>query len=234
MPNSPFSFLHKLAVPLRRLLACGCAAGALFVGWSLSAPDLDRTQALALEKYGQRAVDTIVAWRKMMNDTKGQPETDMVSTVNTFFNRRILFEDDIVLWKVPDYWASPLEFMGRGAGDCEDFAISKYITLRMLGISNDKLRMIYVRAQIGGASSTTSVAHMVLGYYAEPNGEPLILDNLIGSVRPAANRTDLQPVFSFNSEGLWTPGATASTSDPTTRLSRWRDVLDRMRQEGVL
>ena len=94
--------------------------------------------------------------------------------------------------------------------------------------------MIYVRAQIGGASSTTSVAHMVLGYYAQPNGEPLILDNLIGSVRPAANRTDLQPVFSFNSEGLWTPGATASTSDPTTRLSRWRDVLDRMRQEGVL
>lgn len=223
-----------LARQRRAIAILGCVGGLLFVGWSLSAPDLDRTQALALEKYGQRAADTVIAWRKMMNDTKGQPEPDMVNVVNTFFNRRILFEDDIVLWKLPDYWASPLEFMGRGAGDCEDFAISKYTTLRMLGISNDKLRMIYVRAQIGGASSATSVAHMVLGYYAQPNGEPLILDNLIGSVRPAANRTDLQPVFSFNSEGLWTPGATASTSDPTTRLSRWRDVLDRMRQEGVL
>lgn len=234
MHYSTFSVPKKLAVPLRRFFACVCAGAALYVGLSLSAPDLDRTQALALEKYGQRAADVIVAWRKMMNDTKGQPETDMVTTVNTFFNRRVLFEDDIVLWKMADYWASPLEFMGRGAGDCEDFSISKYITLRMLGIPNDKLRMIYVRAQIGGASSTTSVAHMVLGYYAEPNGEPLILDNLIGSVRPAANRTDLQPVFSFNSEGLWVAGSTTSTSDPTTRLSRWRDVLERMRQEGVL
>ena len=193
MPVLSFSALKKFAPPLRRLLVCSCAAGALFVGWSLSAPDLDRTQALALEKYGQRAADTVVAWRKMMNDAKGQPETDMVTTVNTFFNRRILFEDDIVLWKVPDYWASPLEFMGRGAGDCEDFAISKYTTLRLLGISNDKLRMIYVRAQIGGTSSTTSVAHMVLGYYAEPNGEPLILDNLIGSVRPADTSTRNRP-----------------------------------------
>jgi predicted transglutaminase-like cysteine proteinase len=229
-----FDSLTRLIRSGRRAFMLLCTAGALFVGWSLSAPDLDRTQALALEKYGQRAADTVVAWRKLMNDTKGQPETDMVTAVNTFFNRRILFEDDIVLWKLPDYWASPLEFMGKGAGDCEDFAISKYVTLRMLGISNDNLRIIYVKAQIGGAASTTSVAHMVLGYYAQPNGEPLILDNLIGSVRPAANRSDLQPVFSFNSEGLWVAGATASTSDPTTRLSRWRDVLDRMRQEGVL
>jgi predicted transglutaminase-like cysteine proteinase len=228
------AFLKCVKASRRRVAMFACAVGLFFVGWSLSAPDLDRTQGLALEKYGQRAADTVIAWRKLMNDTKGQSETDMVTAVNTFFNRRILFEDDIVLWKMADYWASPLEFMGRGAGDCEDFSISKYITLRMLGISNDRLRMIYVRAQIGGASSTTSVAHMVLGYYAEPNGEPLILDNLIGSVRPAGNRTDLQPVFSFNSEGLWVAGSTTSTSDPTTRLSRWRDVLDRMRQEGVL
>ncbi len=212
----------------------GGVAALLIIGWSMAALDLDRTQALALERYGQRAANTIGAWRKMMNDQRGQPEMDLVTQVNTFFNRRILFEDDIILWKVLDYWATPLEFMGREAGDCEDFAISKYITLRMLGIPNEKLRLIYVRAQIGGATGTTSIAHMVLGYYAEPSGEPVILDNLIGSVRPASNRTDLQPVFSFNSEALWVAGATGSTSDPTTRLSRWRDVLDRMRQEGVL
>ena len=209
-------------------------AAVLAAGWSLAALDLDKTQALALERYGQRAVDTIVAWRKLMTDIKGQGETELVTQVNTFFNRRVFFEDDIIVWKVLDYWATPLEFMGKGAGDCEDFAISKYITLRMLGIPNEKLRLIYVRAQIGGPTSTNSVAHMVLGYYADPVGEPVILDNLIGSVRQASARTDLTPVFSFNSEGLWVAGSATSTSDPTTRLSRWRDVLERMRQEGVL
>ena len=121
-------------------------------------------------------------------------------------------------------------FIGRGAGDCEDFSIAKYITLQMLGIGNDRLRLIYVRARIG---STTTVAHMVLGFYPQPTDEPLILDNLISSVRPASMRSDLAPVFSFNSAGLWVGGGTASMADPTTRLSRWRDVLDRMRQEGL-
>ena len=74
---------------------------------------------------------------------------------------------------------------------------------------------------------------MVLGYYARPTDEPLVLDNLIGNVRPASSRSDLAPVFSFNNSGLWVAGASTSTADPTTRLSRWRDVLERMRQDGL-
>lgn len=203
------------------------------IGASLAAPNLDKTQALALERYGQRAADTVAAWRRMLEDARPLSDAEKLETVNTFFNRRILFEDDMVVWQQADYWASPLEFMGRGAGDCEDFSISKYMSLLLLGVPNEKLRMIYVRARFGGPGSSQSQAHMVLGYYARPVEEPLILDNLIGSIRPAAQRTDLTPVFSFNNEGLWVPGATASAADPTARLSRWRGVLDRMKQEGL-
>ncbi|MFZ3159771.1 MAG: transglutaminase, partial [Rhodoferax sp.] len=81
--------------------------------------------------------------------------------------------------------------------------------------------------------ATPPIAHMVLGYYPEPTSEPLILDNMISSVRLASMRTDLTPVFSFNSDGLWVGGAAASSADPTARLSRWRDVLERMRQDGL-
>jgi predicted transglutaminase-like cysteine proteinase len=197
---------------------------------SIAAPDLDKTQALARERYGVRAAEIIAAWRRLMADSRNLPDSDKLNKVNTFFNRQMLFEDDLVVWGQADYWATPLEFMGRGAGDCEDFVIAKYITLQMLGIDNERLRLIYVRAKIG---STASVAHMVLGFYPQPTEEPLILDNLISSVRPASQRPDLSPVFSFNNNGLWVGGATASTADPTTRLSRWRDVLDRMRQEGL-
>ena len=196
---------------------------------SMAASDLDHIQALAQQRYGARAAETVVAWRRLMDESRALPDTDKLNRVNAFFNRRILFQTDWEVWGQEDYWATPLEFMGKGAGDCEDFVIAKYMTLKMLGIGNDRLRLIYVMAKSG---STASVAHMVLGFYAQPTGEPLILDNLITSVRAASQRSDLVPVFSFNSDGLWVGGSATSAADPTTRLSRWRDVLERMRQDG--
>lgn len=218
--------LHGLALSARRLLPGLC----LVLASSIAAPDLDKTQALALQRYGAHAAETVGAWRRLIEESRDLSDNDKLNKVNVFFNRRILFQDDIVVWQQADYWATPLEFMGRGAGDCEDFAIAKYITLQMLGIGNERLRLIYVRAKSG---ATMSIAHMVLGFYPQPTEEPLILDNLISSVRPASQRPDLAPVFSFNSDGLWVGGATTSAADPTTRLSRWRDVLERMRQEGL-
>jgi hypothetical protein len=73
---------------------------------------------------------------------------------------------------------------------------------------------------------------MVLAYYATPQAEPLILDNLIGEVRAASRRPDLTPVFSFNSEGLWQGVGQQSAGDPVARLSRWREVLAKARAEG--
>lgn len=223
----------RLPLSVRRLLP---GAGALLLGlWltyavTLAAPDLDKTQALALQRYGAGAAETIVAWRRLIEESRVLSNNDKLNKVNTFFNRRILFKTDMEVYKQEDYWATPLEFMGNGAGDCEDFVIAKYMTLQMLGIGNEHLRLIYVRYKVG---STAPIAHMVLGYYPKPNEEPLILDNLISSVRPASMRTDLTPVFSFNSEGLWVGGATASAADPTARLSQWRNVLVRMREEGL-
>ena len=73
---------------------------------------------------------------------------------------------------------------------------------------------------------------MVLAYYATPGAEPLILDNLIGDIRPASRRGDLEPVFSFNGEGLWQGVGAQSAGDPVARLSRWREVLAKARAEG--
>lgn len=202
----------------------------LILAAAMAAPDLDKTQALALQRYGTRAAETISAWRQLIVEVRSLSDTEKLNKTNAFFNRRVMFQSDQEVWGQDDYWASPLEFMGRGAGDCEDFAIAKYMTLQMLGIGKERLRLIYVRAQSG---SLPSIAHMVLGFYPQPTDEPLILDNLISSVRPASQRPDLTPVFSFNSDGLWVGGASASAADPTVRLSRWRDVLERMRQEGL-
>jgi len=212
--------------PARLAWILGLCAAILL---AVAATDFDKIASLAQQRYGPRAAETVGAWKKLIEESRELPDTEKLNKVNAFFNRRMLYETDMVIWQQEDYWATPLEFMGRATGDCEDFAIAKYMTLQILGIGNERLRLIYVRAKTGNA---TAVAHMVLGYFPQPTEEPLVLDNLISSVRPASQRSDLVPVFSFNSDGLWTPGAAASSADPTARLSRWRDVLDRMRQDG--
>ncbi|MDD2874493.1 MAG: transglutaminase-like cysteine peptidase [Azoarcus sp.] len=205
----------------------------LAIGLCTAAPDLDHMQALAVTRYGASGGEAVAAWRRMISEARDVDEAGKLARVNTFFNRRIRFVDDIIVWKQSDYWATPLETLGRDAGDCEDFAIAKYMSLRLLEVPADKLRLVYVRARIGAAGSTITQAHMVLSYFETPTAEPLVLDNLIGEIRPAGRRPDLFPVFSFNNEGLWVGGGTTSSADPTTRLSRWRDVLERMRSEGL-
>jgi predicted transglutaminase-like cysteine proteinase len=132
-----------------------------------------------------------------------------------------------------DYWASPLETLQQGRGDCEDFAIAKYFSLLATGVPAAQLRLVYVRLQLGGPGGP-SQAHMVLAYYADAQAEPLILDNLVTEIRPASRRPDLTPVFSFNSEGLWQGNGGPRMGDPVERLSRWREVLSKARAEGFL
>ena len=224
---------RSLRSPLRRLYQA--AALALLAGTLplvLAAADTGRMEDIARARYGEAVAAVVRDWRSLLGDTDTD-ELERLARVNTFFNRRLRFDDDSVVWKEPDYWATPLESLARGAGDCEDFAIAKYASLLVAGVPSERLRLIYVRARIGGPQSTLSQAHMVVGYYPTPDAEPLILDNLVSEIRPAGRRPDLFPVFSFTSEGLWVQGATTSSADPTARLSRWRSALQRMRSEGL-
>ncbi|RYY75727.1 MAG: transglutaminase [Gammaproteobacteria bacterium] len=184
------------------------------------------------KRFGTKGVTKLHAWESLLDNNKTKSTAEKNKAVNEFFNKNTRFEDDIVHWKISDYWATPLETLGSEAGDCEDYTIAKYFTLLRLGIPPEQLRLIYVKAQIGGSSSKVFQAHMVLGYYEQPNSIPLILDSLISNIEAADKRTDLRPVFSFNSEGLWVGNQAQPQIDPTARLSRWRDVLERMKQEG--
>jgi predicted transglutaminase-like cysteine proteinase len=192
--------------------------------------DAERMLAAA-QKHGPRALAGARALQATMQGAADLDDEGKLQALNQFFNRRIQSREDIEIWGQVDYWASPLEMLDKGAGDCEDFAIAKYFSLVALGMPIQKLRLVYVRAQIGGPGGLVQ-AHMVLAYYAVPNAEPLILDNLITEVRPASRRPDLAPVFSFNSEGLWQGVGSQTAGDPTARLSRWREVLVKARAEG--
>ncbi|WP_249384134.1 transglutaminase-like cysteine peptidase [Chitinivorax sp. B] len=194
------------------------------------AADLDRMQKSLEQQFGKAMVGVMGELKQLLTDSKLLSDQEKLQRANDFFNRRIRFADDKTTWARDDYWATPVELLGKGAGDCEDFSIAKYFALRDLGIPEAKLRLIYVKARMGGATSLVFQAHMILAYYAQPDAEPWILDNLIGDIRPASRRPDLMPVFSFNSEGMWVGGG--NQAQPIDRLSRWKELLLRMRAEG--
>lgn len=217
-------------MPCRRRVAVAFA-GMLMAGLVFGGFEIERMRQLALQRYGTTAVEAVDSWRNALGGWRDLPEEEQLRRVNEFFNRRIRFADDAVVWAQPDYWATPLETLGRGAGDCEDFVFAKYFTLRELGVAEGRLRMTYVRARIGGPASSITQAHMVLSYYPTPEAVPLVLDNLISEIRPASSRPDLAPVFSFNMQGVFVGGA-VQASTPVDRVSRWRELILRMRSEG--
>jgi predicted transglutaminase-like cysteine proteinase len=202
---------------------------AFSINLAIASVEIDRLLLLASQRYGDSGAAAVMAWRDLLTQAASQPDAAKLRRVNDFFNRRTRFGEDSDIWGKQDYWATPLEVLGRGQGDCEDFAIAKYVTLKLLGIPSEKLRLTYVKARIGGPQSTLVQAHMVLSYYPAPNDEPLVLDSLISDIRPASRRPDLTTIFGFNAEGLWVGGATSASR----RFSKWQSVLARMREEGI-
>jgi predicted transglutaminase-like cysteine proteinase len=202
-------------------------------GGLVAAFDFNALQQQLTANFGASRVTTLKAWQQTLTAAKKLKEPDKLKRINDFFNQHIAFEDDYSIWDQSDYWATPLETIGQGRADCEDFAIAKYYSLQNVGVPLAKLRLVYVKARLEGAGGPTLQAHMVLAYYPTPNAEPLVLDNLVPDIRPASQRKDLQPMFSFNSEAIWTGVAANSTKKAGTgQLSRWHDLLQRARKEG--
>jgi predicted transglutaminase-like cysteine proteinase len=201
-------------------------------GGTPGAWDADRMQRAA-DRHGERAGLAVRQLQPLLRDLAALPEAERARRVNEFFNRRIASREDRDVWGRADHWASPLESLAQGAGDCEDFAIAKYFALLAAGVPVGRLRLVYVQAQQGGPQGP-AIAHMVLAWYAEPNADPLVLDSLIDDVRPASRRPDLRPVFSFNGEGLWQGAGGPAVPDALARLSRWAEVQAKARAEGFL
>jgi predicted transglutaminase-like cysteine proteinase len=196
--------------------------------------DADRMR-LAAAALGPRAEAPLRDLQALLQQIALWDDAARLEAVNGHFNRHIAFADDAAVWQQGDYWASPLEALSKGESDCEDYAIGKYFALAAVGVPVTRLRLVYVRAQRPATATAPAhtQAHMVLAYHPNESEEPLILDNLVAEIRPASRRTDLTPVFSFNTEGLWQGAGPETAGDPLVRLSRWREVVRKARAEGL-
>jgi len=197
------------------------------IGFVLHAKKVNLDEAKVVSalssNYGERAAKRGTAWFRLMDKSENLDEAKKLHNVNRFFNY-LRFVDDIKLWGLSNYWATPIEFLGVNAGDCEDFAIAKYFTLLALGIPDKKMRITMVKAV------RLNQYHMVVSYYKTPGSIPLILDNIDGSIKPATQRKDLIPVYSFNGKQLWLnkKKGQGQLAGKSQRLKKWTNLNQRM------
>jgi len=138
-------------------------------------------------------------WVKFLETLKDKPPLVQLNEVNNRINKA-KYVTDKANWGKKDYWATPGEFMAR-FGDCEDYAILKYLSLRRLGWKENSLRVVAVKdlnLKVGHAVLIVLFKHPKTGKIL-----PLLLDNQIKKIANAAKVRHYQPVFSLNKYYWW-------------------------------
>jgi predicted transglutaminase-like cysteine proteinase len=210
MTRCSVTLARTLPITLAILLAM---AGTPCLGASVPA-------ASALDQAIEQA--RLSSWRSLIEQGGALDERSKLKTVNDFINRSVSYGTDREIWGADEYWATPLQTLSRGRGDCEDFAIGKYFSLVEMGVPSEKLRLTFVKAL------ALNQAHMVLAYYPNQTAQPLILDNLDPRIKRAGERRDLLPVYAFNNHGIFLAKAPQQKSAQSPQsLSRWSDVSER-------
>jgi predicted transglutaminase-like cysteine proteinase len=190
------------------------------------AMDLAKFETVLTRRYGNVGAEAFRQWRTLRADLASAPEDTKLARVNDFFNRRVRPMDDKQAWGQADYWATPAEALGAGRGDSEDIAVAKYFTLLSVDIPGDRLRLVYTRLNESDRAGKEPV-HMVLAYYPGTGRDPLVLDDHLTEIRPASQRPELKPIFSFNSQHIPVQPKTS-----TYNLTAWQKTLQRARAEG--
>lgn len=146
-------------------------------------------------------------WMALIEEVKGLDLESQLKRVNAEMNRR-RYVLDPVNWGVQDYWATPFEFF-RKDGDCEDFAIAKFITLKLAGVDPERLRIVVLQ------DLNLKVAHAVLA--VDAGARIRILDNQIRQVVDAEAIRHYQPMYSINERAWWLYRPAAPPAQPPRR-----------------
>ncbi len=229
--------MRRLASPLP--LAAWFFAGALLAQQVLDLGFTSRASNALVAQYTQRfgagVPERVNRWKAFARDQKAAGFLQRLGTprgsdsplqgVNDAINGQVKWLEDAQHWGAEDYWATPAETIGSAGGDCEDYSIAKYYMLKELGVPVARLRITYVRAL-----KLKGQAHMVLAYYATPDAEPLIMDNIDPRVRPASERSDLEPVYSFNDDEVQV--VQGNKRGKPSQIRAWLQVQERLLAES--
>jgi predicted transglutaminase-like cysteine proteinase len=174
-------------------------------------------------KYGEAAQKRFKSLQKIINESSGLSESERLVCVNNFFNQ-VPYQSDRVCWGISDYWATPIEMLGVGKADCEDYAIAKFFTLIEMGIPQEKLFLTYA------VTDDARNKHVVLAYYADERAVPLILDNRELNIVPEKVNKDYIPLYRFNLAQYmaYDQGFARKSPIDMKKLEKWETLTKRL------
>lgn len=184
----------------------------------------------AEQKYGPYARNRYEAYNAKLRELQNSSTEVKLEEINNFFNK-VPYGEDMEIWGKQDYWATPLEFLGKDKGDCEDYVIAKYFSLRDLGVESEKLYFSYVKA------SQFTRTHIVLSYFKTPSAIPLILDSINFKILAADERKDLTPIYNLNGDSLYRvsqKGQNGEKIKNNVRIhERWNRLIDDVKRNKL-
>lgn len=148
---------------------------------------------LCAKDYNACPLNALVGWQDKIKTLQGKPLSQQLAGINEYANA-YPYRNDSDIWGLTDYWASPKEFLAR-SGDCEDYSILKFFSLRALGVSNEQLRLVVVQ------DTVRNIAHAVLAVY--DGSQVYILDSLFSAVLKQEFVKQYKPYYSVNETTRW-------------------------------
>lgn len=194
--------------------------GLLWVKWRRVERDIKADLETLKECFGRPENCGSAAARQfasVINEAKAHHGRDRIETVNRRINSLIAYVSDRAQHGVPDLWTGPLATLDAGRGDCEDYAIAKYVALREAGVPADSVRFLLVRDRVAGD-------HAVLGVRQE--GRWLILDNRYTALADAEDLRHFTPLFALDQDGVKLFAAPYSNRDvaqASAPAAQWDD-----------
>ena len=175
--------------------------GPLWVKWrgmeeGLAADAASLAQCRSAPDTCTRAAKSFLAVIEEARDLEGRQR---LGVINRAINLAIRYTSDMAQYGVADLWSSPLATFASGQGDCEDYAIAKFLALREAGVAAADLRLLLAQ------NRTVNEAHAVLA--ARLNGRWLILDNRRMTLIDDEHVADLTPLFALDGDGIKQFGA---------------------------
>jgi len=119
---------------------------------------------------------------------------EKAALINQYVNRRVRYTEDIVQYGKADYWARADETLRHGRGDCEDYAIAKYVALRMAGVAAEDLRIVVMVDTFRHEGHAVTAARL--------DGRWLILDNRRTAMIEDSYLRNYRPLFVIDDDGV--------------------------------
>jgi predicted transglutaminase-like cysteine proteinase len=170
--------------------------GGLHTKWSMVKKKLPAQHRILMRCRASAAACPVAAKRflAILDRALAQQGWARIAEINRAINLNIRPVDDMTQYGVSDFWATPLMTFSSNAGDCEDYAIAKYVALQEIGMAEDDLRLVVIHDR------DSNVDHAVAA--VRYDGSWLILDNRTLDMRHDAELAEFEPLFAIDREGV--------------------------------